>query len=108
MIDHFGRGLTALPFQGLIFGARNFRTQQCGQYLGSHRSQRDTPPIDVLETLIPQADGVGLSLDIESKQDITKHIEIAKTGNIAFCSPPVESVDEGNEITRFVRKHSLS
>ncbi len=106
VIDHFGRGLLHCHSRALYL-VPEISALDKAVNIWVATDPNETRPIDVLKTLIAQADGVGLSLDIESKQDITDHIEIAKTGNIAFCSP-VDNVAEGNEITRFVRKHSLS
>lgn len=106
VIDHFGRGLLHCHSRALYL-VPEISTLHRAVNIWVATDPNETRPIDVLEILIPQADGVGLSLDIESKRNIMDHIDIAKTGNIAFCSP-VKDVKEGNEITRFVRKHSLS
>lgn len=106
VINHFGRGLLhchsralyLIPELCALHGVVNV-------WVATDPNQ--TRPIDVLDELIPQANGVGLSLDLESRDDIVRNIEVAKGGNIAFCSP-VRDREEANEITALVRKHSVS
>ncbi len=68
MIDHFGRGLLHCHSRALYLVPEISALNNAVNIWVATDPNETRPPIDVLETLIPQADGVGLSLDIESNR----------------------------------------
>lgn len=104
VIDHFGRGLLHCHSRALYIVPELCRLKNVKNiWIASDPNQ--PRPIDLLKELINQASNVCLSIDVDSFEDISKNIDVAKEGNIAFCIP-VSSVEEGNRITDFIRSHS--
>ncbi len=68
VIDHFGRGLLHCHSRALYLVPEISALNNAVNIWVATDPNETRPPIDVLETLIPQADGVGLSLDIESNR----------------------------------------
>lgn len=60
-------------------------------------------PIDNLEQLIKDANGVCLAIDCESIDELEANIEIAKKGNVSICLP-VKDLAEGIAVTEQFRK----
>ena len=104
VIDYFGRGYLHCHSRALyivpeLCSLRNVKNI----WIATDPNQ--TEPITVLKDLIAKSNNVCLSIDCESFEMVEKNIDIAKDGNVAFCTP-AKSIEEANYNTDFIRKHS--
>jgi len=104
VIDHFGNGFLHCHSRALYIVPELCRLRNVKNiWIATDPNQ--THPITVLKDLIAKSNNVCLSIDCESFEMVEKNIDIAKDGNVAFCTP-VKSVEEANRNTDFIRKHS--
>jgi Uroporphyrinogen-III decarboxylase len=104
VIDHFGDGYLHCHSRALYIVPELCRLRNVKNiWIASDPNQ--TEPVSVLKELIGKANNVCLSIDCDLFEKVEKNIDIAKEGNIAFCTP-VKSIDDANRNTDFIRKHS--
>lgn len=104
IIEHFGNGYMHCHSRALYLVPEICRLKNV-KNIWIASDPNEPQPIDVLKSLIGKADNVCLSIDCNTFEEIEKNIDIAKEGNIAFCTR-VASADEANRNTEFIRKHS--
>jgi len=104
VINHFGQGLMHCHSRALYMVEEIARLKNV-KNIWLATDPGHPKPIDKLAELIEKSNNVGLSIDCESFAEIAENINIAKEGNIAFCLP-VDSIQEANKVTDFIREHS--
>ena len=104
VIDHFGSGLLHCHSRALYLVPELCRLKGV-KNIWIATDPNTTEPISILKDLIKQSNNVCLSIDCSSFETVINNIEIAKGGNIAFCTPVI-NINEANRNTEFIRKHS--
>mgnify|MGYP005851275765 CR=1 FL=1 len=104
VMDHFGNGFLHCHSRALYIVPELCKLRNVKNiWIATDPNQ--TEPINVLKDLIAKSNNVCLSIDCKSFEMIEKNMEIAKEGNVAFCTL-VESIEQANRNTDFIRKHS--
>lgn len=104
VIDYFGKGLLHCHSRALYIVPELCKLKNVKNiWIATDPNQ--PKPIDEISDLIEKSNNVCLSIDCESFEEIEANIDIAKAGNIAFCTP-VKDIEEANRITEFIREHS--
>jgi len=104
VINHFGNGFLHCHSRALYLVPELCRLKNVKNiWIATDPNQ--PKPIEVLEELIEKSNNVCLSIDCDTIESVVRNIDIAKSGNVAFCIP-AGSVEEANRFTDIIRKHS--
>lgn len=98
VINHFGRGFMHTHSRAMYLVREICRLDNVvNLWLATDPNQ--PRPIENLEKLIQDADGVCMAIDCLSMEEIEKNIGTALKGNVSFCLP-VKSIEDGIKSTK--------